>query len=407
MAPANQRAQTRDRPSLTRPASRIVFSCYDHPANPVYGGGGALVVEQIATRLARDHDVTVFAGSYRGAHPPQWRPYRQVFLPTSWAGPRAGQLLYSLLLPFVARSTPHDLWLESFTPPFSVSFLPQFTSRPVIALVQMLTAEETARRYKLPFVAVERRGLRRYQHFVVLNDVDAEIIRRGRPQVCCVRIPNGVKVPDDPRPAGSGDYMLFMGRIDVEQKGLDLLLEALAVAQPTPPLVIAGRGIPGQEKRLRRLLQQSAGPVTRVGHVSDAQKHQVLSDAAFVVMPSRYETFGISALEAMAYGKPVVHFDLPRLSWIDPQTAVAVPPYDVNALAGALRELSHDPDRRAALGRAGRVFAEGMSWESVTERYAMLVDDHLDLVSRSQRDPGPEPSKAKWRSHRGKGTLHD
>ena len=56
---------------------------------------------------------------------------------------------------------------------------------------------------------------------------------------------------------------------------------------------------------------------------------------------------------------------------------------------------------------AGRVFAEGMSWESVTERYAMLVDDHLDLVSRSQRDPGPEPSKAKWRSHRGKGTLHE
>ncbi len=346
----DRRAQTRSGPGLTRPASRIVFSCYDHPANPVYGGGGALVVEQIATRLARDHDVTVFAGSYRGARPPQWRPYRQVFLPTGWAGPRAGQLLYSLMLPFVARRAPHDLWLESFTPPFSVSFLPLFTSRPVIALVQMLTAEETARRYKLPFVVVERRGLRRYQHFVVLNDVDAEIIRRGRPDVCCERIPNGVKVPDDSRPPGSGDYMLFMGRIDVEQKGLDLLLEALALAQPTLPLVMAGTGIPGEERRLRRLLQQSVGPVTRVGHVSGAQKHQVLSDAAFVVMPSRYETFGISALEAMAYGKPVVHFDLPRLSWIEHGTAVAVPSYDVNALAGALKRFV---PRRRPQGRPG------------------------------------------------------
>jgi len=172
-----------DGPDLTRPAKRIVFSCYDHPANPVYGGGGALVVEQIATRLARDHDVTVIASSYRGARPPQWRPYRQVFLPTGWAGPRAGQLLYSLLLPFAARRATHDLWLESFTPPFSVVLAAVHVAsgnRPV----QMLTAEETARRYKLPFVAVERRGLRRYQHFVVLNDVDAEIIRRGRPQVC-------------------------------------------------------------------------------------------------------------------------------------------------------------------------------------------------------------------------------
>jgi glycosyltransferase involved in cell wall biosynthesis len=391
---------------LPRPASRIVFSCYDHPANPVYGGGGALVVEQIATRLARDHDVTVLAGSYRGARPPQWRPYRQVFLPTGWAGPRAGQLLFSLLLPFAARRAPHDLWLESFTPPFSVSFLPLFTSRPVIALVQMLTAEETARRYKLPFVGVERRGLRQYWHFVVLNDVDAEIIRRGRPQVCCVRIPNGVKVPDDSRPAGSGDYMLFMGRIDVEQKGLDLLLEALAIAQPTLPLVMAGTGIPGEERRLRRLLAQSAGPVTRVGHVSGAQKHQVLSDAAFVVMPSRYETFGISALEAMAYGKPVVHFDLPRLSWIEPGTALAVPAYDVNALARALSELSHDADRRAALGRAGRVFAEGISWDVVTERYARLVDDHLDLVAQAQRDPGPRRISTRRRSHRVQGMLH-
>jgi glycosyltransferase involved in cell wall biosynthesis len=384
-----------------------VVSCYDHPANPVYGGGGALVVEQIATRLARDHDVTVFAGSYRGARPPQWRPYRQVFLPTGWAGPRAGQLLYSLLLPFVARRTPHDVWLESFTPPFSVSFLPAFTSRPVIALVQMLTAEETARRYKLPFVAVERKGLRRYQHFVVLNDVDGEIIRRGRPQVCCVRIPNGVKVPDDSRPPGSGDYMLFMGRIDIEQKGLDLLLEALAIAQPTLPLVMAGRGIPGEERRLRRLLQQSAGPVTRVGHVSGAQKHQVLSDAAFVVMPSRYETFGISALEAMAYGKPVVHFDLPRLSWIEPGTALAVPAYDVKALAGALSELSHDPERRAALGRAGRVFAEAISWEVVTDRYARLVDDHLDAVAQAQRGLGPERAKTRWRSHRDEATVYE
>ena len=202
--------------------------------------------------------------------------------------------------------------------------------------------------------------------------------------------------------------MLFMGRIDVEQKGLDLLLEALALAQPTLPLVMAGTGIPGEERRLRRLLQQSVGPVTRVGHVSGAQKHQVLSDAAFVVMPSRYETFGISALEAMAYGKPVVHFDLPRLSWIEHGTAVAVPSYDVNALAGSSQGSVRttqtagppwvtpaEPSLKASPGRS--LPSATLGW-STSISTLLRRGNEVQARSAARRDGAPIALSASWTS---------
>ena len=78
-----------------------------------------------------------------------------------------------MLLPLVALVHRSDLWIESLTPPVSASLLPLTARRPVLALVQMLSGADMQRRYGLPFEAVERRGLRLYRHFVVLNDVDA------------------------------------------------------------------------------------------------------------------------------------------------------------------------------------------------------------------------------------------
>src|SRR5687767_3247856 len=137
----------------------VVLSIFDDVGNPHYGGGGATVAHEVATRLAKDHRVTVYTGSYRGASSRDRDGVRYVFLPVGWAGPRAGQILFQLLLPFVALAKRPDLWIESLTPPFSVSLLPLFCRAPVIGLAQMLGAVDMARKYRLPFPLVERRGL--------------------------------------------------------------------------------------------------------------------------------------------------------------------------------------------------------------------------------------------------------
>lgn len=370
--------------------SRVVISCYDHEDNPHYRGGGA-VVREIARCLSRKHEVVVVSGSFPGCRRERPEPFQRMYLPTGWAGPRGGKLLFHLLLARAARRITHDLWIESFTPPFSTSFIPLVTTQPVIPLVQMLTAEDMTRRYKIPFGFVKRQGLAPCQRFIVLNEADRDLVTRGRRDVSGTVIPNGVDLPDEPPPPGQGQYILFLGRIDVDQKGLDLLLAAIAVAKPGLPVLVAGAGRPTEERKLVRLLQQTCGPVARVGHVSGPAKEALLRDCAFLVLPSRHETFGLSALEAMAWGKPVVHFDLPRLRWMGSEAAIGVPAFDVDSLAAAIRRLATDDVQRASMGRAARKTAERYSWAAIGERYLDIVDAWLsrpevpELTQRRRR----------------------
>ena len=120
---------------------RVVISSFDNEALTHYNGGGAAVIEMIATRLADQFDVTILTAGRRSASV-SWKGLRLRKLPVAWAGPRAGQLLYHLLLPIAVRRIPHDLWIENFTPPFSTSFVPLFSTHRVIGLGQALTGVE-------------------------------------------------------------------------------------------------------------------------------------------------------------------------------------------------------------------------------------------------------------------------
>lgn len=350
---------------------RVVISSFDNPGSRHYAGGGSAVVALLAGWLGRDYQVLVVtAGRRYGTARRGGVRYR--YLPVAWAGPRAGQLLFHALLPFAARRIPHEAWIESFTPPFSTSFVPLFTRAPVVGFAQNLSGREMSRRYKLPFFLVERHGLRCYRNVVVLNPADAEIVRRHSPAATVQVIPNSVELPHlDDREFGGGEHILFLGRIQVWEKGLDLLLAAYARSGATLPLVLAGAGPLREEKRLAALLA-TAGPGIRwVGPVHGERKDELLRRSAFLVMPSRSEAFGIAALEGMAYGRPVVHFALPTLDWMSGD--VPVPAYDTGALAATLHDLAADPGRRARLGRAARTAAREFSPDAAAVRYLTLV----------------------------------
>lgn len=369
--------------------SRIALSIYDDLDNPHYGGGGARVVQELARRLATDHEIVVFSSSYR--HAPRRRVrdgVRYVYLRTGWAGPRLGQIVFNVVLPWVARRHRPDLWLETLTPPFSASPLPLLSRTPVVAMAQQLCGRFMTEKYHLPFQRIERWGLGWYRHIVTLNDADRATARAASPHAQVHVIPNGVQV-SGAGPTSPGDYVLYLGRIDMRLKGLDLLLDAQSRAESPLPLVIAGAGTPAEESALIRRLPEV--PRTRwVGPVSGAVKEDLLRGCAALVMPSRSEAFGLVALEAMAHGHHVIAFDLPTLGWLDGSGHRPVRRGDVADLAAALDEVGREPAVTERRGKEAWEFVQGFDWSTTSARYRRVIAQVLRAPD-ADRSRTPRP----------------
>jgi len=165
--------------------------------------------------------------------------------------------------------------------------------------------------------------------------------------------------------------VLFVGRIE-RRKGLDVLLRAVRPLFRQFPLLVVdvvGAAVPAEAdyaKLIDGLRQEIAaqGDAARVnfhGHVDDATLCRHYAACDIFVAPSRFESFGLIAIEAMRFGKPVIAAASGGLAEIiEPgNTGALFPSDDAEALGNALRILVADAPRRARLGaQAARVFAD-------------------------------------------------
>jgi len=279
-------------------------------------------------------------------------------------------LTFLASLPRAVRQYDYDLLVEDFMPPCSATWTPWFKRRdkPLIASVQWFFAHEYTRQLKLPFHWGQNLGVRWYDHFVVLTEDMKRTIEGLNPQADCRVLPNGVSdefYAIEPR---VGDFMLFLGRIEVHAKGLDLLLQAMARQPETERLrlVLAGRG--PEQGQLEALLDQTGlrGWVQLVGHVDATQRAELLRDCRFMVMPSRIETFGMTIAEAHAAGKCVLVWDAPPMKEVAAPGGLRVPAFDTGAYAAAMTEWARLPDEALmARGMACRQWARRYNWDAV------------------------------------------
>jgi len=195
----------------------------------------------------------------------------------------------------------------------------------------------------------------------------------------------------DARP-GSGEpgrrRVLFAGRV-VASKGLAVLIRA--ARDVDGEFVVCGDG--WQLEAMRRLARR-LGVEARIrftGWLSAEALATELADASVVALPSLWpEPFGLVGIEALAAGRPVVASATGGVAdWLqDGLSGLCVAPGDARALARALNELLGDPERRRAMGAAGREF---VAEHFTAERHVAAL---LEAYAAARASWKPAPATA-------------
>ncbi len=198
------------------------------------------------------------------------------------------------------------------------------------------------------------------------------------------------KVSEPSRPPHALDHVKLVvpGRL-VPEKGHSDFLEALAVLRHRGHMfqaTLAGDGPLRSQIEARIKALDLSDRVCLTGALEYDAMLEVISSADIVVTPSRFEGFALTALEAMALGRPVVATRAGGLAEIanDGKTGVLVPAGDTKALSEAILSLAKNDSMRRRLGEAGRARAEA--------QFALprIVDQLLDLY-RSMMGDGSGP----------------
>jgi glycosyltransferase involved in cell wall biosynthesis len=160
----------------------------------------------------------------------------------------------------------------------------------------------------------------------------------------------------DPSVVREQNEILCVGRASDPNKGIKTLIEALALLPPEVTLTLVDEDTPGNVGRKRAQQLGCEERLDLVGRVPTEELVRLYQRAALVAVPSRYEGFGLPAVEAMACGAPVVACRsgaLPEVLAVG-GGGILVERDDPRSLARGIRRLLGDPETRAALGARGR-----------------------------------------------------
>jgi len=205
-----------------------------------------------------------------------------------------------------------------------------------------------------------RKCLDTFDHIICVSDyVRNDLIRRGIPAGRTTTVPSCLNTFPDVG-AGEGDFILSLGRL-VRTKGLDYLIESMRSVDHK--LILCGRG--PDEKRLERRIKRYGleDRIEMKGYVSEDEKSRLMSACKFFVMPSLFESFGLAAVEAMSYGRPIICTDVNGLPDTVQEGGVTVPPKDPVRLSEEINRLLGDRSERERLAKAARMQAERYDWK--------------------------------------------
>lgn len=239
-------------------------------------------------------------------------------------------------------------------------------------------------RKRIAYWTAERRNLAGAAFLHATSPAEAEALEDRGAGAPVVTVPNGIDLPPGGMPArgafrerlgvtANAPLVTYLGRIH-PIKRLDLLaaaFERLRGVRPDAQLVIAGPDEGGHRREIEPRFSRLGPAVHWTGELGEAEKWSLLADADALVMCSDSESFGMSVLEAMAAGLPVVVAQ--TCPWDEVETARAGfwVPQRAEAIADGLREILAQPAKARDMGARGRSLVRSRyAWDAVAETLA-------------------------------------
>ncbi|MHB8780413.1 MAG: glycosyltransferase family 4 protein [Candidatus Geothermincolia bacterium] len=341
---------------------------------------------ELISRLREEEDMRIFI-----FNPINDDPDSVVFFPACrHLGKNLSYSMFNLRLKRWIRDYELDLIHLQGGPGGSFLFLKQ--EIPVIYTVYHTYYQQgrqvPSQHWKKALALLERASYERADHLASISKDSATVLLEhyGIPLEKISLIPCGVNI-DLFRPRSveerQANLVLFVGRFD-RRKGLDFLLRAFSVLlekDPTVELLLVGGD--ANDRRLKRWVNGEVRESVRVaGRVTDEELVQLYNSASVVVVPSIFEGFGLTVLEAMACGAPVIGTDVEGIrELIEPEKdGLLVEHGDIEALAAAMLRLLNDEDEASSLAEAGLAKVRAQyNWADQAEKMKGLYERMLCL----------------------------
>jgi glycosyltransferase involved in cell wall biosynthesis len=165
-------------------------------------------------------------------------------------------------------------------------------------------------------------------------------------------VPLATASPPATAPAATRDRVLFIGALE-RRKGADVFAQASVIAAATRP-ALRWTMVGYHPRSALQLTPEQGAAVELVGQVEQEQLERYWAEALCVVVPSRYESFGLVVIEAMARGVPVIAARAGALPEVVGDAGILVDGERPEQIAAEVQRLVSDPARYSMLAAAGQ-----------------------------------------------------
>ncbi len=370
----------------------ILHILYDHPDNPWLGGGAAGRAKALAPFFLNQEDSIHFvSGGFPGCESENVQGHIHYSFTPHYGKYILSRLFYSIktaaLVNKIKKTQKIDILVEDISI-FNLIFPSLFWKGPTVSLVHNYLGKQCFK--KLGFLGIipflmERHYLKHRKNFIVVSEALKRRVLAINPSANVAVIHNGIdesafrlSVQDSARKIG------FIGRLEINQKGLDVLIDSFSKLKERnyhfEALIIGGGK---DEHKVRQMIKERGldSSVEFTGRL-DNSRFTRLSECAIVCMPSRFEGWGITAIEAAAEGIPVIASNIEGLNEavLDNQTGILIQ-NDPSSLAEAIINLLQDEKMRSTFSSNAKEHAKKFRWENIAilqrQFYLDVINDYI------------------------------